>query len=156
MGKKIPPDCCGPLNNIVKLEKDKFRVDANGCPAVAVCPTMPEGDANKCLYACNTYPDDAPGAVLGAEHCFLSYTVPADKELWAQQLIVAFNGTGQFLLKIAGVTVMRLITSPAQPTISIKLENAKPIAEAEVVEICFLGPCPGDYSATLIGTQFSI
>ena len=152
MGKKITADCCDKLGNINYLNKQSFRLDSSDCPTQAVCFDMPEGDANKCTYAEGIYPD---ALNLGDEVCFLECVVDVGKKLFTHQVIVAFNGTGQFKVKVDGVTVMRLITSVAQPTISIKLENAKPINQGEKVEVCFCGPCEGEYSATLIGTQFS-
>ena len=133
----IDTTCGNPLNNIVKLEKDKFKLDANGDVCVNVCISEPTGDASKCQYNSGTYET----ADVGSEECFLSCTVAAGMRLIPDQVIVAFSGTGQFLIKIEGNTIMRLITSPAQPTIAIKLENNKPIEAGETIEICFCGPC---------------
>jgi hypothetical protein len=131
------------------LWKHVFQPDANGDVCMNVCISEPKGDANKCVYAEGVY----EAADIGIETCFISCPVPATDTLKLEQIIVSFLGSGQFLIKKNGSTIMRLVTSPAQPTISIKLENPKPIDAGDTVEICFCGPCEGIYSANLIGTQ---
>ena len=135
--------------NIITLWKRVFRPDANGDVCLNVCVSDKDTSGDQCKYAEGDYEQ----ADVGTEECFLSCTVPATDTLNINQIIVTFLGSGEFLIKRQGTTIMRLVTSPSQPTISIKLENPKPIAAGETVEICFCGPCPGMYSANLIGTQ---
>lgn len=150
----IDADCCDKRNNINFLEKNKFCEDANGNICVNTCETKPEGNGLKRQFECDTYTqqnvDDKD------ELCFLTCTVAAGKKLFVDQIVVAFHDFGEFLLKVEGNTEMRLVTSPAQTTIPLRLTPSIPIAAGETVEICFSGPCTGNYSATLLGTQFSI
>jgi len=145
----INATCDDRHNNINALEKDKFQYDINGDVCVNTCIAKPSGDGLKFVYASGS---DTPGS----EYCFLSCVVPAGKLLKLEQIIAAFQQSGEFLVKVGGNTIMRLVTSPAQPTISIKLENSIPIAESEVVEICFCTTEEGEYSATLIGNQTTL
>jgi len=134
-----------PCASLSTLEQRKFQEDANGDVCVNVCISEPTGSAFKCVYESG---NNAPGS----EYCFLSCPIDIGKTFNLEQIIVAFQQSGLFLVKVDGNTIMRLITSPAQPTIDIKLSIPKPISEGETVEICFCSTEPGEYSANLIGS----
>lgn len=138
-----------PCQNIDRLEKRKFQKDANGDVCVNVCISKPQGDGCVYEYASGS---EAPGG----EECFLSYTVPVGKTFFWEHIVVAFQQSGEFLVKVEGVTKMRLITSAGAPTFDSSLAKPLPIDAGDTIEVCFCSTTAGEYSASISGSQLDV
>ena len=132
-----------PCGNINELIRRSHQEDAAGNVCVNVCIAPVSGDL--CIYASG---ENDP---IGTEHCFISYLVPNGKTLIWSQIIASFPDFGEFLIKVEGTIIMRLVTSPGSTNVSINLTPSKPISSGDTIEVCFCGPCKGDFSASIIG-----
>lgn len=152
----IEVGCDSPLNNVNKLEKDKFCLDANGNVCVNTCESIPIGDAVKRQYGEDCFDDKVVGKEPGTELEVLTCTVAANKRLLVNQITVAMNETAEFYIKIDSNKEERLVTSPGHTTIILKLENPIPIEATQTISVSVNSPCEGKFSATLYGTNLDL